>query len=527
MHGVDSKALGVAVWAVAMGCRPAGVPAEAGLQVLEVGAVDTIGGVRRLVAEGDGPSRLVVWHDDGEQVRSTVVEGQAEVHDVLFVGFAPGEHTVWGQLVHSDGRVSTTPRVAFEQLGLPGLQVEVLAHEPERSGDGWLLGPLTVVGAEEPTYLVMLDEALRPVWWTRPEPSPAEVQLDGHHVVGSGGGGLVRTDLLGGIVSRVQPELGSSHHDVVPQPDGSYWTLVERRATVDAYPVDYDRLEPFAPAELRDSYVAHVAADGSTLASVALADLLDTQKIGWNSLDFLPKEQWFDWNHANGLALDPRDGSPVVTLRHLDAVVKLTPDLQLDWILGPHEGWRAPWSEALLQAGDDVVWPLHPHAPEVLADGTVLVFDNHNEGHTPYTEPPSERPTSRAVAFRIVDSADGRRAEQLWEVDTTATGPLYCGAVGDVDVDDAGRVLVDYGFVHFEREVALEELGLGHRAVRWVEALPGDDEPVLDVRLASDPAVWPDGVFSYRVQRVPSRYGVVPWSSLGAIELSQADEARR
>jgi len=500
--------------AVGAGCTPTGGRGQRPatqlrwVSPLAVEAVSPgqVGGVRWLRATASQPTRMVVWHDDGEQVRSTEVAPLAVEHEVAFVGFAPGPHQVWVELVNDAGERVSSEVVGFDEPGIPGLRVEVLAHDASRVGDGWLLAPLTLVGDEAPTYVVLLDEALRVAWWADRQGLLAEVQLDGHELVGTGGGALNRLDLLGHVTDTVVPALGEAHHDLVTLPDGSFWTLVERGVEVDAYPVAYDRLEDFAPARLRDSFVAHVGPDGETLAAVALADLLDTQKIGFNSLDFYPSEQWFDWNHANGLGIDPRDGGPVVSLRHLDAVVKLSADLQLEWILGAPEGWRAPWSDALLSAAPGLTWPLHPHAPEVLADGTLLLFDNRNDGHTPYTEPVTVRPTSRAVAYRV----DAGRAEQLWSYDTTTTGPLFCAAVGDVDLDDAGRVLVDYGFVHFEGELDNEDAGRGARSIRWVEGFVEEAVPLLDVRLSTDPAVWPDGVHSYRVQRVPSRYGPIP-----------------
>lgn len=472
-------------------------------------APGTVGGVRWLSATADRPTRMVVHHDDGEQVRTTTVPERAVAHRVAFVGFPPGPHTVWVELVDAEGTALVSEPLAFVEPALEGVRVDVLAHDPERAGEGWLLGPLKAVGDDAPTWVVMLDEANRLVWWADPEDRLSEVQLVDGQLEGIGAGGRLVVDLTGRTVEHVVPELGAAHHDLVPLPDGTFWTLVERPAFVAAYPVDYDALDTFAPAVLRDSFVVHVGADGRTLAKVALADLLDTTKIGWNALDWVPKDGWFDWNHANGLAIDPLDGGPVVTLRHLDAVVKLTPTLELDWILGTPEGWGKPWADALLEPVGELVWPLHPHAPEVLPDGTLVVFDNHNDGYTPYGERPDAQPTSRAVGYRV----EGRTVRQVWSYDATATGPLFSGAVGDVDVDAEGRVLVDYGFVHHEGGIDNVDAGRGDRAVRWVEGWPGSP-PVLDLRLSTDPAVRPEGVHSYRVQRVPSAYGPVPRHTL-------------
>jgi len=466
-------------------------------------APDQLGGVAVLSAATDRPTHLQVWHDDGERTRVSDVPGRRVVHRVPFAGLTPGTHQLSVVATDDLGNELRSSWVEVVEPGIDTVTVETLVHDRARVGAGWLLLPLTKVGPDGPTYVLALDEDLRIAWWADPEGRLAEVQLDGEELLGSGGGGRVRVDLLGRVVEHEQPDLGTGHHDVVSLDDGSWWTLVERPLIVEEFPVDYDDLDARqGPVTLRDSFVTHVGSDGQTLARQALGDVLDVEKIGFDSLTYYPDPGWWDWAHANGLGLDA-EGGVLVTARHLDAVIRFTPDLQLDWILGAHEGWGEAWAAHLLEPVGAVTWPIHPHAPEVLDDGTVVVFDNRNQGHTPYTEPPLQPPTSRAVGYRV----GAGTVEEVWSQQVSATGPLYCAAVGDVDVDADGRVLVDYGFVTKEDGLDNVDAGRGNRSVRLVETFLGEDEPVLDVRISTDGELAPDGVHTYRVQRIGSLYG--------------------
>ena len=464
-----------------------------------------IGGVVVLRVAADRPTRLVIHHDDGEELHSFEVPGASVVHQVPFLGLAPGAHRFRVDLIDG-GRSYASEWVSFQAEGPPEVQVDVLQLDPARAAPGWLLVPLTIVGEDRPTYTVFLDEQLRIVWWADPEGRLSESQLDGFELVGNGSGGKTRVDLFGRVVERILPDIGPSHHDLHVLPDGSWWTLVEHPRVVPSYPVDYDDLAARqGPVTLRDSYVTRVDPTGAVIDRVALGAVLDTEKIGFDSLRFYERAGWFDWAHANGI-WPTDDGGVLVTARHLDAVLRFDAELELMWILGPHDGWGEDWAPYLLEPVGDLRWPLHPHAPEVLPDGTIVVFDNGNDGHTPYQEPPAAPPTSRAVALAV----EGGTVREVWSMDATATGPLYCAAVGDVDVDEVGRVLVDYGFVTSEEGVANVDAGRGNRSVRLVETYLGEDAPVRDVRLSTYPDLAPDGLHAFRVQRIPSLYGPLP-----------------
>ncbi len=489
-----------ALWA--LGCSGAG-PAPVGCEDLPApGLVDGPRWYR--VADTEGYRFLEVSYDD--EVHLRVLDGEVahegpegRTHAVALVGLTGGEHTLVVEATDANGctTVSSVHRTSVTHL--PGVVVDVLVDD-EAMGADWTAVPITLRDTQQ-YGLVLLDMDQRIVWSSTALGVPRELQWTGEAFRGVAGGQLVELDLAGQLVAMVAPEDGPLHHDVAVAPDGTAFTLIDQTTAVDEYPLSSEALDTLVPAELRDQVVLHMDAEGRTLARRALSEVLDTRRVGYNSHD--PSGEGLEWAHGNGLSLDG-EGGVWVSARHQDALVHLDADLELVEILGDPAGWVAPWSEKLLTPVGALSWPYHTHAPERLEDGTLVVFDNHNFGGTPY-DPPEGPTTSRAVGFRVADGT----VEQLWERAETATGRLFSGAVGDVDVDEAGRVVADFGFVRFEEGRPLAELGRGEMAARVV-SWDRDGRLILDVRVGTDPEAYPRGLFAYRVERVPALGGLRP-----------------
>ena len=102
-----------------------------------------------------------------------------------------------------------------------------------------------------------------------------------------------------------------------------------------------------------------------------------------------------DWFHNNGIAYSSSDDTLVLSGRH-QGVIKIGRSNQLVWILAPHRGWNSPHAERLLTAvssagtayPDDIQdggtfagagefdWSWGQHAPSLLPNGDLLLFDN-------------------------------------------------------------------------------------------------------------------------------------------------------
>jgi arylsulfate sulfotransferase len=191
------------------------------------------------------------------------------------------------------------------------------------------------------------------------------------------------------------------------------------------------------------------APDGTIRKRLSLLDALDPYRVGYNSFGSFWATYYtpvgaIDWSHGNAVIQDPSDGGFVVSLRHQDALVKLDASGALVWILGTHDNWSTTFAPYLLNpVGTPFAWQFHQHAPRLLANGHLLVFDNGNYRVSPPTPlPPSSTSYSRAVEYAIDPAL--KEVRQVWEYDAGRT--IFATATGDVDVGPTtGNVIVTFG----------------------------------------------------------------------------------
>jgi hypothetical protein len=89
-------------------------------------------------------------------------------------------------------------------------------------------------------------------------------------------------------------------------------------------------------------------------------------------------------------------------------------------------------------------WFLHQHAPQVLDDGSILLYDNGNERPGTSLDDPDHLPYSRAVRYEL--DTETFTARQVWEhrLDTPGKA-VYAPFVGDADLLSGDTVLVTHG----------------------------------------------------------------------------------
>jgi len=481
--------------------------------------VDTVPLARQVQVSTAEPTQLTVHVDDGERVLTITFPGEATDHLVPVLGVPAATriritvdlHDDDGSLLGLEVGQFTTPAAPSP---LPTL--EVLAHDPARVEPGYLFFALK---SPEPgiDYLIALDDRHRLVWWWDSDGAYGDVRVlpDSGHIVGIHANGATHRDFLGNELLRyaktptepheIAAPYGSIHHELFPMADGSFWTLCSGSSEVPAYPTDYDAPTVLGgPTDVADECIAHVAADGTLLTEWWATDLLDTERIGFDSLDFTGNGR--DWVHLNGL-VPTDDGGVIVSARHQGALFAIDAAGQLEWILADPEGWSPTFQPYLLQPVGDVVWPYHQHAPALDDDGLLWVFDNHSYGRTPYT--PEEEATdevSRAVGYRVDPTA--MTVEQVHSFEAPAYAPLYSPALGDADpLPVTGNVLADFGFLDGEAGVPNIDLGRGRKSIRLVEFdRDQPDQPALDLRLSSDVDDLSEGYKMYRVEKIGSLY---------------------
>jgi len=154
---------------------------------------------------------------------------------------------------------------------------------------------------------------------------------------------------------------------------------------------------------------------------------------------------------VNAVVYDPSDSTIIVSGR-TQAVVKLDAANRVVWILGAHKGWGTsgdgtplgpfllkpldatgqPITDALVINGDvnhpDFEWSWYQHAPLVMANGDIMLFDNGGTNRT-FS---GRGQYSRAVQYRI--DAKAKTVRQVWTYGKERGPSTFSAIVSDVDV---------------------------------------------------------------------------------------------
>lgn len=264
------------------------------------------------------------------------------------------------------------------------------------------------------------------------------------------------------------------HHGAIPISNGNFLALLFDFRTI-SYP-DGIRL-------VAGDVVAEVTPEGAAVWTWNSFDHLDPQRTraGFDGplhvIDPVTGQPANDWTHGNALVDVPADGTVLLSLRNQDFVLKISrSSSEIVWRLG--DG-----GDFTLDSGN---WFYHQHSPELLGDGSLLIYDNAVGAPTPEAGFPS----ARALRLQVDEAA--RRAGPLW-LDAAPYATEIGGSVrevsgGHVIVVDSAVPVADAGVfdaVARIREVdpslqnavvwTLDSVGaawIGHAAV--VSRLPGE-----------------------------------------------------
>jgi arylsulfate sulfotransferase len=440
---------------------------------------------------------------DGDQVREHHVSHPATAHRAPLLGLHPGRaYTLTVSVTDEHGLSSHSEPVLFETAEVPDgfPRIGVLSHDPAATEPGLTL--LDVRSADQ-DYLLILDETLQVTWYMQVAEAGDAGFTERGTLLADVDNRVLEMDLMGGPAGT-WPDL-FVHHEVHPRADGGVLTLSNASASVDEYPSSYDAPWDFRRAQIQVTTVLRFEADGTPLEPVPLDALLDTRRIGFNGLDVSPGG--YEWTHGNAVVPDPHKGGMLVSLRHQDAVVKLSDAGELEWILGNPMAWREAHQPFLFTPeGERFRWFYHQHAAELMAPDTVLLFDNGNDQHTPYEPDPGLEEVSRVVAYRL--DTDAMTVEQLWQYADPPGGPLHCKIFGDADMQpETGHVLAVFGGLKGDFGASNVERGWGADTARILEFAPDTGEPpVLDVRIYALIDEVPGGFKTYRAERTAQLY---------------------
>lgn len=345
---------------------------------------------------------------------------------------------------------------------------------------------------------------------------------------------VVEIDMLGNVVQQwhavgttkevpegsVPVDVDSLHHEIFEMPSGNLLALGSELRIFENYPTsDSDPEAARGRASVIGDTIVEFSRDGTVVREWKLLDLLDPYRIGYGSLaggywtsryedliEDVEQAPIRDWSHSNAVVYDPSDDSYIVSVRHQDAVIKVSRETgELVWILGPPHHWQEPWASRRLQPVGDLEWQYHEHGPVLTGEGTIVLYDNGNQRAGAYQDamPLTER-YSRAVEFSV--DAESMEVEQVWSYGGPGDEHFYSNYVSDADwLPVTGNILVTDGARETDSQGLNAERAEGTeywaRVVEVTHTQPA--EKVFELHLKDGgPGHW----HIYRAQRLQSLY---------------------
>ncbi len=417
--------------------------------------------------------------------------------------------------------------------------INVVSSRPRRMEPGVTLIPLMrwPPGTQaDPEYglLVAVNAQGEIVWYYRTnhqvfDPVPL---LNGNfaYLIHRANGLMYQADMLGNILGSwhstgvpkelpegsIPIETDTIHHSFEQMPNGNFLILSTEVRHFDAYPASESVVpSPTAPASVIGDIVAEVAPDGKIVRQFKLLDLIDPMRIGFDSLGTGFYQETYakvhttpgkDWSHSNSIFYDPKTDSVVISVRHIDAVIKLDMATgKIVWILGNHGDWSEAEQKLLLKPiGDNFEWQYHQHAAKLTPQGTVLLFDNGNYRARPgQTRQKPDESYSRAVEYKVDEQ--NMTVEQVWSFGEEPENRFHSPFICDVDwLPQTGNVLVtDGGRIKDKDGKPSINIIAGHHWVRILELSHEQPADKMWEIVIDDPRM---GWAVFRAERVAGLY---------------------
>ena len=302
------------------------------------------------------------------------------------------------------------------------------------------------------------------------------------------------------------------HHTANELPNGNILACsIEMREISDWPGSDEDASAPPAPAGVVGDVIVEFQPDGSIVREWKMHDLLDPMQVGYGSHGAYWEQRGLanakDWTHVNCVFYDATDDSFIASVRHVDAIVKIGRGSgEVQWILGPPENWRAPWSDKLLRPEGALEWQYHQHDCTVTAAGTIMCFDNGCYRAKPYA--PRLDPSdcySRAVEFEV-DAAAGT-VRQLWAHGGPGPEGIYaCYQGGTLRLPETGNTFVTFGGICTKDGVPADEPNDAFCRVVLRE-VTADNEVVLEIVADDSGGEDPHPYSAFRSEHLPDLFG--------------------
>ena len=358
-------------------------------------------------------------------------------HTIPILGLYPGkENRVEFRLTDRELSYAVdTLEISTDPLPEFFPSVEVVTADRSRMENGWTLSSLSIGQGDDFRSFPMMFDAKGDIrWYMDLSFLDGMVFMVERFANGNlrfaQGLSVYEYDMLGTEIRRWDMPGYRFHHDVVEKPDGNLLVAVDKVGigTWEDHIIEIDR------------------SSGAIVNEWDLRQVLDVQRA-----DYTANPP--DWFHMNAIWYSEADDALIISGRNQSAIVKVTRENELVWILAPHRGWgRAgpsadghdtsdflltavgadgvPYADPVQQGDTDVLdfrWPWGQHASMILPNGNLFLFDNglrrnfYSDGAT----------FSRGVEYAVDESH--MTVRQVWQYGEERGDEFYSPIISDVD----------------------------------------------------------------------------------------------
>ncbi len=213
-------------------------------------------------------------------------------------------------------------------------------------------------------------------------------------------------------------------------------------------------------------------------------DMVDQETVWqWRICEhYTPPDPYDGWAHVNTIEPFPGERAVLLSVRNQDLLMRVDRDTgEIDWTLG--------WGGDFEMATEDLF--LRQHAPEILENGEILLFDNgmsQKEVNRKNEDPAKVRPVSRVIQLALSFHEDGSpdAAEVTWEY---LDPELFAFARSEADRLPNGNTLITYSQLAPDMD-------------SWLREIDQDQGTVWELHT-------PPGWSTYRAERITPVYGEI------------------
>jgi arylsulfate sulfotransferase len=232
------------------------------------------------------------------------------------------------------------------------------------------------------------------------------------------------------------------HHEPYLTKRGTFIAMSANARQIDNYYTSVtDPNAPRKPQMVMGDAIIEYDASGKILWKWDSFDHLDPMRIHFHLFQPYWMTRGFpghlDWTHGNGVSYDEKNGTIIVSLKQMDAIIGISRKTgEVKWIYGDPTGWNGALAAKVLKPkGRFVRYPFSPHHPHVDGPGLMTYYDNGMFQAFPFTGKapvPQHLNFSRAARVRIDEKA--MTFEEVWTSETEGNdGSCYNWAMGEAE----------------------------------------------------------------------------------------------